>query len=138
MIRIIAGGKKSKNWIIEGQTEYEKRLKKPFDVQFEYWDDSKIATLAHNWPFKPSEYIILLDERGIEITSPELSHRLEKCFISGKSIVFIIGGAYGVPEEMRQKADFVLSISHQVFPHELMRVILAEQIYRAQEIARGG
>ena len=138
MIRIIAGGKKSKNWIIEGQTEYEKRLKKPFDVQFEYWDDSKIATLSHNWPFKPSEYIILLDERGIEITSPELSQRLEKCFISGKSIVFIIGGAYGVSAEVREKADFVLSISRQVFPHELMRIILVEQIYRAQEIARGG
>ncbi|MBR2864115.1 23S rRNA (pseudouridine(1915)-N(3))-methyltransferase RlmH [Candidatus Saccharibacteria bacterium] len=138
MIKIIAGGKKSKNWILDGQTEYEKRLKKPFDAHFEYWDDDKIAALAHNWPFKPSEYVILLDERGVEISSPELSQRLEKCFISGKSATFIIGSAYGVSEEVREKADFVLSISRQVFPHELMRIILVEQIYRAQEIARGG
>ena len=138
MIRIIAGGKKSKNWVLEGQTEYEKRLKKPFDAHFEYLDEDKIATLAQKWPFKQSEYVILLDERGTEISSPELSQKLEKCFISGKSATFIIGSAYGVPKEVRQRADFVLSISHQVFPHELMRIILIEQLYRAQEIARGG
>ncbi len=138
MIRVIAGGKKSKNWVLEGQNEYEKRLKKPFDAHFEYWDEEKIAKLAHNWPFKPSEYIILMDERGENISSPELSHRLEKAFISGKSVTIIIGAAYGVPPEVREKADFVLSVSKMVFPHELMRVILAEQIYRAQEIARGG
>lgn len=138
MIRIIAGGKKSKNWILDGQTEYEKRLKKPFDVHFEYWDDAKIATLARIWPFKPSEYVILLDERGEILSSPALSNRLEKAFLSGKSVTFIIGGPYGVSPEIRKRADFVLSFSSLVFPHELMRVMLAEQIYRAQEISRGG
>ena len=138
MIRVIAGGKKSKNWVLDGQNEYEKRLKKPFDAHFEYWDEEKIANLARIWPFKPSEYIILMDERGENISSPELSQRLEKAFISGKSVTIIIGAAYGVPPEVREKADFVLSVSKMVFPHELMRVILAEQIYRAQEIARGG
>lgn len=138
MIRIIAGGKKSKNWVLDGQTEYEKRLKKPFDAHFEYWDDEKIAGLAHNWPFKPSEYVILLDERGEIISSPELSSRLEKAFVSGKSVTIIIGGAYGVSQDIRDKADFVWSISKLVFPHELMRIILSEQIYRAYEIAKGG
>ncbi|MBQ3325922.1 23S rRNA (pseudouridine(1915)-N(3))-methyltransferase RlmH [Candidatus Saccharibacteria bacterium] len=138
MIRIIAGGKKSKNWVLEGQTEYEKRLKKPFDAHFEYWDDDKIADLARIWPFKASEYVILLDERGEIISSPQLSQRLEKAFCSSKSITIIIGGAYGVSEEIRAKADFIWSISKLVFPHELMRIILSEQIYRAQEIARGG
>lgn len=138
MIRVIAGGKKSKNWVLEGQNEYEKRLKKPFDAHFEYWDEDKIANLARNWPFKPSEYVILLDERGEIISSPALSDKLEKAFISGKSVVMIIGAAYGVSQEVRDKADFVLSISKLVFPHELMRVILSEQIYRAQEIAHGG
>ena len=138
MIRIIAGGKKSKNWILDGQIEYEKRLKKPFDAHFEYWDDEKIANLAHNWPFKPSEYVILLDERGEIISSPELSNKLEKAFVSGKSVTIIIGGAYGVSQDIRDKADFVWSISKLVFPHELMRVILSEQIYRAYEIAKGG
>ena len=137
MIRIIAGGKKSRGFILEGQDEYLKRLKKPVDAQISYLDDAKIADLAHNWPFKPSEYVILLDERGEIISSPELSQRLEKAFVSGKSVTIIIGGAYGVSQDIRDKADFVWSISKLVFPHELMRVILSEQIYRAQEISRG-
>ena len=130
MIRVIAGGKKSKNWVLDGQNEYEKRLKKPFDAHFEYWDEDKIANLARIWPFKSSEYVILMDERGENISSLELSSRLEKVFISGKSVVIIIGAAYGVPKEVREKANFVLSVSKMVFPHELMRVMLAEQIYR--------
>ena len=138
MIRVYAGGKKSKNWVLEGQNEYEKRLKKPFDAQFLYLEDQKIADLAHNWPFKASQYTILLDERGENISSPELSQRLEKAFLDGKEVVFIIGGPYGVLPEVREKADFVWSFSKLVFPHELMRIMLAEQIYRAQEIARGG
>ncbi|MBR2588981.1 23S rRNA (pseudouridine(1915)-N(3))-methyltransferase RlmH [Candidatus Saccharibacteria bacterium] len=138
MIRILAGGKKSKNWVFDGQTEYEKRLKKPFDMHFEYLDDTKIANLAHNWPFKADEYVILLDERGEILSSPELSQKLERQFNHGKKVVFIIGGPYGVDEETRKRADFVLSISRMVFPHELMRIILSEQIYRAQEISRGG
>ena len=138
MIKIIASGKKSKNWILDGQTEYEKRLKKPFDAHFEYLDDDKIANLASKWPFKPSDYVILLDERGENISSPELSQKLSNAFVSGKNVVMIIGGPFGVSDEIRQKADFVWSISKLVFPHELMRIILAEQIYRAQEIYRGG
>lgn len=138
MIKIIAGGKKSKNWVLEGQFEYEKRLKKPFDVHFDYMDDAKVANLGSNWPFKADQYVILLDERGENISSPELSQRLEDVFLSGKQVVIIIGGAFGVTEETRNKADFVWSISKLVFPHELMRVMLSEQVYRAQEISRGG
>ncbi len=138
MIRVIAGGKKSKNWVYEGQIEYEKRLKKPYDVHYEYWENDKITGLDRNWSFKASEYVILLDERGEKISSPGLSERLEKCFIGGKTPVFIIGGPYGVTDVIREKANLVVSFSDLVFPHELMRVILSEQIYRAQEIARGG
>lgn len=138
MIRVIAGGKKSKNWVLEGQNEYEKRLKKPFDVRFEYWDEDKIARLGTKWPFSADSYVILLDERGKNISSPELSQRLQGCFVSGKNVVIIIGAAFGVSSLVRDKADFVWSISNLVFPHELMRVILAEQLYRAQEINKGG
>ncbi len=138
MIKIIAGGKKSRNWVLEGQDEYLKRLKKPFDTLTTYVDDAKIADLARNWPFKASQYVILLDERGENISSPELSYKLSSAFTSGRQVVIIIGGAYGVSPEMREKADFVWSISNLVFPHELMRVLLSEQIYRAQEIYRGG
>ena len=137
MIKVLAGGKKSKNWVFEAQTEYEKRLKKPFDAHFEYVSDEKIAALAANWPAKADWNVILLDERGENISSPMLSQRLETAFLAGKHILIIIGGPYGVPEEIREKADFVWSLSKLVFPHELVRVLLAEQIYRAQEISRG-
>ena len=137
MIQIIAGGKKSRGFILEGQNEYLKRLKKPFDTHITYLDDTKIADLARNWPFKPSEYVILLDERGKNISSPELSQKLNNAFISGRQVVIIIGGAFGVSDEVRKKADFVWSVSNLVFPHELMRILLSEQIYRAQEIYRG-
>ncbi|MBR2989449.1 23S rRNA (pseudouridine(1915)-N(3))-methyltransferase RlmH [Candidatus Saccharibacteria bacterium] len=138
MIKIIAGGKKSKDWIKEGQAEYEKRLKKPYDVHFDYYEDAKIAAFASNWPFKADEYVILLDERGQNISSPELASRLENAFNSSKKVVFIIGDAFGVSPEIREKSDFIWSFSNLVFPHELMRIMLTEQIYRAQEINRGG
>lgn len=138
MIKVIAGGKKSRGWVLDGQTEYEKRLKKPYDTTFQYYDDEKIADFAKKWPFKTSEYVILLDERGKKLSSDQLAAKLESLFISDKKPVFIIGSAYGVSAEIRARADFIFSFSDQVFPHELMRIMLAEQIYRAQEISRGG
>ncbi len=137
MIKIIAGGKKSKNWVLDGQNGYLKRLKKPFDVDIFYMDDEKVANLGDNWPFKADQYVILLDERGENISSPALSQKLTEAFISGKQVVIIIGGAYGVTERTRARANFVWSVSKLVFPHELMRVLLSEQIYRAQEIYKG-
>ena len=138
MIKVYAGGKKSKNWVLDGQSEYEKRLFKPFNTEFMYLDDQKIAKLADSWPFSSSDYVILLDERGKNISSPDLSQIIEQQFLDGKTINFVIGGPFGVPQELRDRVDFVWSFSKLVFPHELMRIMLTEQIYRAQEISRGG
>ena len=138
MIRIIAGGKKSKDWVLEAQDEYFKRLRKPFDVRFEFFEEEKLNSLLESWPFSGKEYVILTDERGENISSIEFSKKLDKVFTDGKEAVIIIGGAFGVSEEVRKKADFVWSFSKLVFPHMLMRVMLAEQIYRAQEISSGG
>ena len=57
---------------------------------------------------------------------------------TSQNIVFIIGGAYGVTDNVRRRANLVWSLSKLVFPHQLVRLILAEQLYRAQEIVRGG
>jgi 23S rRNA (pseudouridine1915-N3)-methyltransferase len=138
MIRIIAGGKKSPSWVAEGITEYEKRLRKPYDVKWEFYEEDKLNKILADWNFKSDEYVILTDERGVNISSIELSQKLDKKFIEGKNIVIIIGGAFGVTEEVRKKADFVWSFSNLVFPHMLMRVMLIEQIYRAYEITNGG
>ena len=138
MIKIIAGGKKSAGWVLEAQQEYEKRLKKPFDVRWEIYEEEKLAKKLANWEFKSKELVILADERGANISSVELSEKLVKAFNDSREVVVIIGGAFGVNEEVREKADFVWSFSRLVFPHMLMRVMMVEQIYRAQEIAHGG
>lgn len=138
MIKIIAGGKKSAGWVLEAQQEYEKRLKKPFDVRWEIYEEEKLAKKLANWEFKPQKLVILADERGANISSIELSEKLVKAFNASRGVVVIIGGAFGVSEEVREKADFVWSFSRLVFPHMLMRVMMVEQIYRAQEIAHGG
>lgn len=138
MIKIIAGGKKSAGWVLEAQREYEKRLKKPFDVRWEIYEEEKLVKKLANWEFKPQELVILADERGANISSVELSEKLVRAFNASREVVVIIGGAFGVSEEVREKADFIWSFSRLVFPHMLMRVMMVEQIYRAQEIAHGG
>ena len=138
MIRIIAGGKKSSGWVLDGVEEYEKRLRRPFDVRWEIMDEDKLNSYLDKWPFTGNDYVILTDERGSNISSIELSDRLEKAFVSSKNVVIIIGGAFGVSQEVRDRADFVWSFSRLVFPHMLMRVMLTEQLYRASDIATGG
>jgi 23S rRNA (pseudouridine1915-N3)-methyltransferase len=119
-------------------SEYEKRLKKPFNIKWELMEEEKLNRYLSDWCFTGNDYIILLDERGDNISSPELSKKLETAFNSSKNVIMIIGGAFGVSEEVRRRSNFVWSFSKLVFPHQLMRVMLAEQIYRAQEIAHGG
>ena len=137
MIRIIAGGKKSAAWCAEACAEYEKRLRKPYEVTWEFIDEDKLARKLADWPFTGREYVICCDERGENISSGEYSRRLEKAFVTSKDVVILIGGAYGFDEEVRRRADFVWSFSKLVFPHMIARLIVMEQIYRAQEIALG-
>lgn len=138
MITIIAGGKKQAGWVAEACAEYEKRLRKPFDIKWQIFPEEKLAEQLKKWPFTSSQVVIVADERGKNISSPELSDKLTKIFNSSCEAVIIIGGAYGITDEVREKADFVWSFSRLVFPHMLMRVMMAEQIYRAQEITSGG
>lgn len=80
---------------------------------------------------------ILLDERGQQVDNEQLSQQLSKLHYSSDHLVFIIGGAYGVSEELRSICSFVWSLSRLVFPHQLVRLLLIEQIYRSQTIVDG-
>lgn len=83
------------------------------------------------------DYIILLDERGKNLTSEAFSKLIEQRTVeSVRNLIFVIGGAYGVSEAVMQRANFKLSLSQFVFPHQLVRLILAEQVYRACSIMR--
>ena len=139
MIRIIAGGKKNTGWVLEAALEYEKRMRKPFDLEWTFMDEEKLATYLARWPFDHARhYVICCDERGENISSDEYSELLSKVFLDGLDVVILIGGAYGFLPEVREKADFIWGFSRLVFPHMLARVMVVEQTYRAQEIARGG
>ena len=86
---------------------------------------------------KKEDYLILLDERGKQINSIELADFLQqRANESIKNLVFLIGGAYGVSNEVTQRANYKWSLSALVFPHQLVRLILAEQLYRACTIMR--
>ncbi len=83
------------------------------------------------------DYLVLLDERGRNIRSPELANLLQQCANeSRKNLVFLVGGAYGVDPSVMKRANFTWSLSNLVFPHQVVRLILAEQIYRACTILR--
>lgn len=83
------------------------------------------------------DFVVLLDERGKNISSPEVAALIEQCGnTSKKKMVFIIGGAYGVEQVVFDRANLVWSLSKLVFPHMLVRLILSEQLYRASTIIR--
>jgi 23S rRNA (pseudouridine1915-N3)-methyltransferase len=86
---------------------------------------------------KSSGTIIVLDERGKAITSPALATMLQQAKDYGTGLTFVIGGAFGMNDAVRKKADKIIKLSDCVFPHELFRLMLFEQLYRAGEINRG-
>ncbi len=84
---------------------------------------------------QPHHHLILLDERGKLLDSPGWAQQFQQCMNqSVKTLVLLIGGAYGVSDNIRKQAKQIWSLSHLVFPHQLVRLILAEQIYRAYSI----
>lgn len=87
---------------------------------------------------KKDDYVVLLDERGRDFKSEHLAELIENRMVDSiRRMVFIIGGAYGVSEEVRIRANHVWKLSSLVFPHMLVRVLLVEQVYRAFTILKG-
>jgi len=145
MITIIAIGKKHEPWVLQGIERYLRRLKPPFNVQWQLLPHSALSgdqarvqeserILAR---IKPEDYVILLDERGTLLDSPAVASMCNQAFVASRNLVLVIGGAYGVDGTVHQRANVEWSLSRLVFPHQLVRLILAEQLYRAQEIAAG-
>jgi 23S rRNA (pseudouridine1915-N3)-methyltransferase len=145
MIQIIAIGKKHESWIEAGVERYQKRLRKPFDVEWVLLPHSSKEGLQAREDesgrilsrLAPPDFVLLLDERGELLDSSALSRLFEQTLASA-SLTIVIGGAYGVNDELRARANRTLSLSPLVFPHQLVRLIVVEQIYRAEQIARGG
>ncbi|QIV88745.1 23S rRNA (pseudouridine(1915)-N(3))-methyltransferase RlmH [Glutamicibacter mishrai] len=143
---MLAVGKKHESWVDEGISRYEKRLKKPFNLTWQLLNHSSRENDAARTEesarilakIDDRDFVVLLDERGKNIDSPALANKLRSPIDSSRNVVIIIGGAYGVDPTVHARADFTWSLSKLVFPHQLVRLILTEQLYRAQDILGGG
>lgn len=144
-LRILVIGKKHEAWVSDGIERYEKRLRKPFTLEWVYLPHSAREGLSARQEeserllsrLKDDDFVVLLDEKGKIIDSPALASLLENPLQTSRTVALIIGGAYGVDETIHRRADFVWSLSLLVFPHQLVRLLLSEQLYRAQEITAG-
>ena len=150
MIRIISCGRIKEKWMRDGLAEYVKRISaydklEVLEVADEKTPDNNSA--AENEIVKDKEgkrilklikeeyYVILLDLAGKTMDSEKLASFVEQLYVKGKSrIDFVIGGSLGVSKELINRADFRWKLSDNTFPHQLCRIIVAEQIYRAFRI----
>lgn len=136
MIKIIAVGKIKENYLKEAINDYQKRINKYHKLEIIEIEDDNIINekdriLKH---INKKDYLIALDIQGIELTSIELSKKLNNIFINNSNITFIIGGSNGIHDSIKNIVNYKLSFSKMTFPHQLFRLILLEQIYRSFKI----
>ena len=142
-------GKTNEAYVKQGVEDFTKRISNYFKVEWNIIPVPKNAGMLSEMDLKKKEgelilqwldkddYLVLLDERGKQFTSEEVAAFLQaRANESLKKIVFLIGGAFGVADTVVKRANYKWSLSHLVFPHQLVRLILAEQIYRACTILK--
>jgi 23S rRNA (pseudouridine1915-N3)-methyltransferase len=138
-IRILAVGKVRKVWVREGIALYRKRLPGLTVVELrDSTPEREAATIRAE--LRPDERLVVLTEEGRNLNSRALATHLAALQASGKAsrLAFAIGGADGLEPALRAEAFWRLSLSPLTFPHELARLLLLEQLYRAQSILQGG
>lgn len=152
-IRIMAVGKIKDSWIREGIEEYRKRLGPYCRLEIQEIAEEKLPDNPSNAQIlqtleKEGErllkgvsddaWMILLDIHGKHLSSEKLAESFDKLALNGQSqIVFVIGGAFGLSDKLRTRAQMALKLSDMTFTHPMTRLILVEQIYRAFKISRG-
>lgn len=149
-IRLLTVGKIKENYLVQGIREYEKRLSRYCKLEIIEVPDEKTPDKACDALeaqirdtegkrilkyIRDDDYVIALAIQGKMPDSVELSQFMENLGIQGKSsVVFVIGGSLGLSDEVLKRSDYQLSFSRMTFPHQLMRMILLEQIYRGYRI----
>jgi 23S rRNA (pseudouridine1915-N3)-methyltransferase len=142
-------GKANESHVAEGIAMFSKRIQSYYSIEWkiiaplknagkmqeqELRDKESEMILSH---LKKEDYLVLLDERGKQLSSEDLASFIaQRAVESQKQLIFLIGGAYGVNKHLIERANFCWSLSKLVFPHQLVRLILAEQVYRACSINR--
>lgn len=143
MIKIICVGKIKEDFFKNAIVEYKKRLTKYTDIEIievpdEGLTDIKTALKKESEKIikyiNVKDYIITMEIEGEQLSSKELAAKINNIYTINSNITFIIGGSYGLSEEIKKMSNFKLSFSKMTFPHQLFRVILLEQIYRSFKI----
>ena len=142
-------GKNHESYVREGIEDFTKRISKYFPVEWNIIPVPKNAGMMSEMDLKRKEgemivgwlkkgdYLVVLDEHGKEMSSEKLADFLQsKANDSVKTLVFVIGGAFGLDETVLQKANYRWSLSKLTYPHQLARLILSEQVYRACTIMK--
>lgn len=151
-VNLICIGKLKENYLRDAQAEYTKRLGAFCKLNVIELSESKLPNNPSDSEIakcieaegqiissKLKGYLIPMCIEGKHLSSEELSSKIDEISLNGMSeISFIIGGSYGLSNEVKQKADLKLSMSKMTFPHQLARVMLLEQIYRAFQISSNG
>lgn len=152
-ITVLTVGKLKEKYLKDALAEYAKRLQAYCKLDILEVADEKTPDQAGETAkagirtregerllkhIREDAYVITLEIKGEQLTSEAFADKLEKLFISGVShIIFVIGGSIGLGEEVLARSDYALSFSEMTFPHQLMRVVLLEQVYRGFRIIKG-
>ena len=143
MIKIVCVGKIKEKYFKDAINEYIKRIGKYTKLEIIEINDldrlnindilkkEEEAILKH---IKDRDYVVTLEIEGIKMNSIELASKIDNMLFKNSNITFVIGGSYGLSDEVKNRSNFKLSFSDFTFPHQLFRVILLEQIYRSFKI----
>ncbi len=146
-INVVCIGSIKEKYYSDAISEYLKRLSKFYNIEIIELKEEKMPKNYSNADIenvKTKEslamekvmkgYVIILDERGEQFSSVKMAEKLSKIMLSNSTISFVIGGSWGLSEDIKKKANMLLSFSKFTFPHQLMRVVLLEQLYRQTTI----
>lgn len=135
----ISIGKQSDQNIADAIADYSKRISRYFSIEWKLIPSSNKDKEAESIlkSLDSGDFVVALDDKGKELGTMELSKFLEKRMsASDKRIVFVIGGSYGIAEKVQERANYKWSLSKLTFPHQLVRLILVESIYRAISVIK--
>lgn len=151
-VTLICVGKVKEKFYRDAIKEYEKRLGAYIklntieisDEKVKVENDSEIALAMEKEgnnilsKIKDNQYVITLEILGKNLSSEEFASKIDNLMLTSKSdVALVIGGSYGLSDNVKKRSDFALSFSRMTFPHQMMRVVLLEQVYRAYRIITG-
>lgn len=140
-VNILCVGKIKESYLREGIEEYSRRISRFARLEFTELKDfpppDEVRRESDELLGRMSRFNILMDIEGVMMSSEQLSRTLDEAYCRFSSVTFVIGGSAGVDERVRRRADIRLSFGKITFPHQLMRLVLCEQIYRAFSITEG-